>query len=201
MRTRPPCSTTLSRPPLQIIKTSNSTPNLHVLVVVFIHFFCWFLHPLTFYYLQYFLETNITLILEFPTHGHHRKQWILHENVVLQDCFIIWFLTHNITRHWVTYNTHTGKNREGYSRFLSILPASDSFFHSFYPLGQFVLKFLPTFLRKCYPLGHLFLRPPSDKKLQFLPPGQKQGFAVPPTDRVIWHRSDKKAISSPLLFF
>jgi len=40
--------------------------------------------------------------------------------------------------------------------------------------------------------------PPRTKMCSFLPPGQKQGFSVPPSDRVIW---SPRMISSPSCFF
>jgi len=66
--------------------------------------------------------------------------------------------------------------------YLSILPPMDSIFHQFYPLGQFILTILPPsdIFPKMLLLGHFFLRPPWTKIAVFLPPGQKQGFLVPP---------------------
>jgi len=83
------------------------------------------------------------------------------------------------------------------------------FFVNFTPLGQLFLPILPpwtvyfdnfTPLRHVTPLGHLFLRPPSDKKLQFFTPRSKTRiFSTPlgqgdltPSDRVIWPPRTKR---------
>jgi len=105
---------------------------------------------------------------------------------------------------------------DDFTSFLSIWPPSDSFFHPFYPHWTYFFthfttsdslfwQFYPpqTFFRKCYHPRTPFLETPLGRKFEdFYPPGQKQGFSVPPSDRVIdpwpW---DKKAISSPILFF